>query len=78
VLVDGGVRYGNDVIKARALGADGVMIGRPWAWALAAQGEQGVRNMLSSLDNEVRNTLGLMGHARLNDLTRDSLLPART
>lgn len=78
VLVDGGVRYGNDVIKARALGADGVMIGRPWAWALAAQGEQGVRSVLSLLDNEVRNSLGLMGHARLSDLSRDSLLPVRS
>lgn len=75
VLVDGGVRYGNDIIKARALGADGVMIGRPWAWALAAHGEQGVRNVLSLLDNEVRNSLGLMGHSRLSELTRASLLP---
>jgi len=74
VLVDGGVRYGNDLIKARALGADGVMLGRPWAWALAARGEQGVREVLGMVDNELRNSLGLMGHTSLNDLTRDSLL----
>jgi len=74
VLVDGGVRYGSDVIKARALGADGVMLGRPWAWALAARGEQGVAEVLALLDNELRNSLGLMGLTRLGDLNRSSLV----
>jgi L-lactate dehydrogenase (cytochrome) len=74
VLVDGGIRYGNDLIKARALGADGVMIGRPWAWALAARGEQGVREVLASLDGELKNSLGLMGHCRLEELGRGSLI----
>jgi L-lactate dehydrogenase (cytochrome) len=74
VLVDGGVRYGNDVIKARALGADAVMLGRPWAWALAARGEQGVREILGILDNELRNSLGLMGLTRLAELDRSSLV----
>ncbi len=74
LLVDGGIRYGNDLIKARALGADAVMIGRPWAWALAARGEQGVREVLQILDNELRNSLGLMGHVRLDELSRESLL----
>lgn len=73
ILVDGGVRYGTDIIKARALGADGVMIGRPWAWALAARGESGVRQALRILDNETRNSLGLMGVSRIADLTRDHL-----
>ncbi|HEX7479912.1 MAG TPA: L-lactate dehydrogenase [Polyangiales bacterium] len=76
VLVDGGVRYGNDLIKARALGADAVMIGRPWAWALAARGEAGVRDILRILDNETRNSLGLMGLRSLTQLTRSSLLVA--
>jgi L-lactate dehydrogenase (cytochrome) len=76
VLVDGGVRYGNDLIKARALGADAVMLGRPWAWALAARGEQGVREVLSILDNELRNSLGLMGLTRLAQLDRSSLVSA--
>jgi L-lactate dehydrogenase (cytochrome) len=74
VLVDGGVRYGNDLIKARALGADAVMLGRPWAWALAARGEQGVREILGILDNELRNSLGLMGLTRLAELDRSSLV----
>jgi len=74
ILVDGGIRYGSDIIRARALGADAVMVGRPWAWALAARGEQGVREMVGLLDNELRNSLGLMGLARLADITRASLL----
>ena len=74
LLVDGGIRYGNDLIKARALGADGVMIGRPWAWALGARGEQGVREVLQILDIEMRNSLGLMGHCRLSELSRASLM----
>jgi len=75
VLVDGGVRYGTDIIRARALGADAVMIGRPWAWALAGRGEQGVLEVLRLLDNELRNSLGLMGLSRVTDLKRTSLLP---
>jgi len=74
LLVDGGIRYGNDLIKARALGADGVLIGRPWAWALAARGEQGVREVLHILDKELRNSLGLMGHCRLEELSRASVM----
>ena|SRR5689334_9959857 len=76
VLVDGGIRYGNDIIKARALGADGVMVGRPWAWALAARGESGVREVLHILDNELRNSLGLMGNCKLEELNRASVTVA--
>jgi L-lactate dehydrogenase (cytochrome) len=74
VLVDGGVRYGADILRARALGADGVMIGRAWAWALAARGEVGVRQALAMLDNETRSSLGLMGKTNVRDLTRADLL----
>jgi len=77
LLVDGGIRYGNDIIKARALGAHGVMIGRAWIWALAARGEEGVRDVLRMLDNETRNSLGLMGISRLSDVNRDCLLHSR-
>jgi L-lactate dehydrogenase (cytochrome) len=73
ILVDGGIRYGTDIIKARALGADGVMLGRPWAWALAAHGEQGVREVLEILDNELRSSLGLMGLTSLRELSASSL-----
>lgn len=75
VLVDGGIRHGHDLIKARALGADGVLIGRPWAYALAAGGRAGVAEMLRLMQAEAGNALGLMGHADLNQAARDWLLP---
>jgi len=75
VLVDGGIRHGHDLIKARALGADGVLIGRAWAYALAAGGRAGVAEMLRLMHAEAGNALGLMGHADLNQASRDWLLP---
>lgn len=75
VLVDGGIRHGHDLIKARALGADGVLIGRPWAYALAAGGRAGVAEMLRLMQAEAGNALGLMGHADLDQAARDWLLP---
>lgn len=73
VLVDGGIRYGHDIAKARALGADAVMIGRAWAWSLAAAGQAGVAQALGNFDIELRNTLGLMGLTRVADLNRSHL-----
>ncbi|MBB4843675.1 L-lactate dehydrogenase (cytochrome) [Paucibacter oligotrophus] len=75
VLVDGGIRCGHDLIKARALGADGVLAGRPWAYAMAAGGEAGVHQWLTHMEAELRNTLGLMGQTRLADVGPDQLLP---
>lgn len=74
VLVDGGIRCGHDIIKARALGADGVLAGRPWVYALAAAGEAGVRQWLTQIEAELRTSLGLMGLARLTDLGPEHLL----
>jgi isopentenyl diphosphate isomerase/L-lactate dehydrogenase-like FMN-dependent dehydrogenase len=61
VMLDGGVRQGTDVVKAVALGARAVLIGRPYAMALAAAGETGVRHMLEILRYEIDRTLGLLG-----------------
>lgn len=61
VVLDGGVLRGTDVVKAMALGADAVAIGRLYGFALAAAGEQGVRRMLEILHQEVLSTLGLLG-----------------
>lgn len=61
VLMDGGVRSGLDVLKALALGAKGVLIGRAWAFALAAEGEAGVQRMLSILRAELRVAMMLTG-----------------
>jgi L-lactate dehydrogenase (cytochrome) len=61
VLMDGGVRSGLDVLKALALGADACLIGRPWAWALAAEGEQGVARLLKTLRQELIIAMALTG-----------------
>jgi len=73
VLMDGGVRCGSDVVKAVALGADGVMIGRPWVWSMAARGEQGLRDYLSVLQQEMAATMALMGVNRIAELGSDLL-----
>jgi 4-hydroxymandelate oxidase len=63
VLVDGGIRSGADVVRAVALGAAAVMIGRPYAWGLAAGGEDGVGQALRALREDVVTTLALLGAA---------------
>lgn len=73
VLMDGGVRNGGDVLRALCLGAKGVLLGRAWAWALAARGEAGVRHMLSILDKELRVAMALAGASTLADLDRSRL-----
>ncbi|WP_205699545.1 alpha-hydroxy acid oxidase [Conexibacter sp. SYSU D00693] len=64
VLVDGGVRSGADVARALALGADAVLIGRPYLWGLAAGGEDGVAEVLHALVDDLARTLALLGAQR--------------
>ncbi len=61
VLMDGGIRSGLDVLKAVSLGAKACLIGRPWAFALAAQGEAGVAAMLATMRDELRTAMALTG-----------------
>jgi isopentenyl diphosphate isomerase/L-lactate dehydrogenase-like FMN-dependent dehydrogenase len=61
VLLDGGVRSGSDVVKAIALGAKAVLIGRPYIWGLAVDGEEGVRRVLDVFAHEIARTLALLG-----------------
>jgi L-lactate dehydrogenase (cytochrome) len=68
VFVDGGVRNGTDVIRALALGADGVLLGRAWAWALAAGGEEAVVNLLEVIRREIANSMALMGVNRIAEI----------
>ncbi|HZV17081.1 MAG TPA: L-lactate dehydrogenase [Sphingobium sp.] len=68
VLADGGVRNGLDVLRMLALGAKGVMIGRAWAYALAAGGEEGVRRMLAQFALELRSGLALTGCDSIADV----------
>lgn len=68
VILDGGVRRGADLIKARALGATAAMGGRAWFWPLAAAGEQGVARMLQILRGDVARTLALLGRNSYEEL----------
>ncbi len=68
VLVDGGIRRGSDVVKALALGARAVLIGRPQLWGLAVAGEAGVAHVLEIYRREIDRAMGLLGAARLADL----------
>lgn len=73
VLVDSGVRSGLDIVRALALGARGVLIGRPWAYALAADGQRGVSRLLEGLAHEMRMAMAMTGHSRTSELGRDAL-----
>jgi 4-hydroxymandelate oxidase len=74
VLVDGGVRRGTDVLKALALGARSVLIGRPYLWALAVDGYNGVRRMLAMLQDELTVSMCLLGVKNLGELSPDLLV----
>jgi len=73
ILFDSGIRTGADIIKAVALGARAVLVGRPWVYGLAVGGEEGVRHVLRCLLAELDLTLALSGHSRLADLSPDIL-----
>ena len=74
VLLDGGVRRGSDVVKALALGARAVMIGRAYLWGLAANGQAGVENVLDILRGGIDSAVLGLGHSSVRDLTRDDVL----
>ena len=71
ILLDGGVRSGLDVLRALALGADGVLLGRAWAWALAAGGEAGVASMLAIVKEELEVAMALTGQSDVRALDSD-------
>jgi 4-hydroxymandelate oxidase len=77
VWVDGGIRRGLDVAIALALGASGVLVGRPLYWALAAGGQAGVERALAILAEELAITLALLGCGSIQDLDRDLLAGQR-
>jgi isopentenyl diphosphate isomerase/L-lactate dehydrogenase-like FMN-dependent dehydrogenase len=73
LLFDGGIRRGADVFKALALGAQAVLLGRPYCWGLAVGGEQGVREVLRNLLADLELTMGLAGCASCAEVTREML-----
>jgi L-lactate dehydrogenase (cytochrome) len=73
ILVDGGVRSGLDVVRMLALGADFVLLGRAWAYALAAGGEAGVANLLKLIEAEMRVAMALTGCTKVSDIGAELL-----
>jgi L-lactate dehydrogenase (cytochrome)/glycolate oxidase len=74
ILLDGGVRRGSDVIKAVALGARAVMIGRAYLWGLAANGQAGVENVLDILRSGIDSALLGLGKTSIHELTPDDVV----
>lgn len=74
ILADSGIRNGLDVVRMLALGADSVLLGRAFVYALAAQGEAGVANLLDLIAKEMRVAMTLTGARRITDISRDSLV----
>jgi len=75
VWMDGGIRSGQDVLKALALGAKGTMIGRAFLYGLGAMGEEGVRRTLELIANELSITMAFTGHTDIRKVDRGVLLP---
>jgi 4-hydroxymandelate oxidase len=75
VLMDGGVRRGSDALKALALGARAVLIGRPYLWGLAVGGEAGVREVLELLRDELSLAMALAGRPTVADVNRSAVAP---
>jgi L-lactate dehydrogenase (cytochrome) len=73
ILADGGVRSGLDVVRMLALGADFVLLGRAWAYALAASGQAGVAHVLQLIDAEMRVAMALTGSTKISDLGPEAL-----
>jgi heme/flavin dehydrogenase (mycofactocin system) len=74
ILLDGGIRRGSDVVKALALGAKAVMIGRAYLWGLAAGGQAGVENVLDILRGGIGSALLGLGRSSIHELTRDDVV----
>jgi L-lactate dehydrogenase (cytochrome) len=74
ILLDGGIRRGSDVVKAIALGARAVMIGRAYLWGLAANGSAGVKNVFDVLRGGIDSTMLALGRSSIHDLSPDDII----
>lgn len=74
LLLDSGVRSGIDLLRALALGADGVLVGRPWVYGLAARGEKGVAEVIETLRRELAVAMALTGCRSVEDIDRSVLI----
>ncbi|SCU80659.1 LADA_0B08834g1_1 [Lachancea dasiensis] len=68
IYLDGGVRRGSDILKALCMGAKGVGLGRPFLYAMAGYGEEGVNHLIDILQGEIKNNMRLLGVERISDL----------
>jgi 4-hydroxymandelate oxidase len=75
IYVDGGIRRGSDVLKAIALGARAVLVGRPILWGLCVAGEEGARQVLKILRRELDEAMLLCGCTTLGDIDQSLLSP---
>lgn len=73
IIMDGGVRSGQDIVKALANGAEAVMVGRPWIWALAARGETGLDALLRTFKAEMNVSMALTGVPNIADISETIL-----
>jgi isopentenyl diphosphate isomerase/L-lactate dehydrogenase-like FMN-dependent dehydrogenase len=71
IIVDGGIRTGTDVFKAIALGADAVIIARPFVTAVFGGGEEGVKAYVEKLKSELEDTMAMTGALKISDITKD-------
>jgi 4-hydroxymandelate oxidase len=78
LYVDGGIRRGADVLKALALGAMAVLVGRPLLWGLATAGASGAQGVLELLGSELAQAMALAGASGVDDLTPDLVVPSPT
>jgi L-lactate dehydrogenase (cytochrome) len=76
IIMDSGIRRGTDVLKALALGADFVFIGRPFLYAASIAGEDGVRHAVKLLREEIDRDMAMLGISNFDQLTREMLVPA--
>ena len=77
ILLDGGVRRGTDIVKALALGAQAVLIGRPSMWGLAVEGAAGVHRVIDILRDELEAAMAMCGAPSLDRITRQLVWPER-
>jgi L-lactate dehydrogenase (cytochrome) len=77
IMMDSGIRRGSDVLKALALGAHFVFVGRPFLYATAIAGEDGVRHAARLLREEISRNMAMLGVNRLTEVTPDLLVPHR-
>ncbi|MBK1990982.1 alpha-hydroxy-acid oxidizing protein, partial [Sphaerospermopsis aphanizomenoides BCCUSP55] len=76
VFLDGGVRQGQDILRARALGAAGVLTGRATLYGMAAAGEEGVLQVLRLMHGELRSTMAMCGIDHIDEANGDVLVPS--